>query len=192
MSRLILGVVLLAATGAYAQAPVAPAATPAKPRLTLGTTAFEDGGIIPVKYSQAAPGGAVSPRLTWENPPDGTVSFAVVAIDPDSAVNKTTDQVLHWIIFNIPGATRELPEGVPADAQLPDGSVQLMNQNKKIGYLGMGAPAAAPYHHYTFALYALDTKLDLGPDATQADVMKVMDGHVLTKIVLVGRFHRPS
>ena len=29
--------------------------------------------------------------------------------------------------------------------------------------MGPGAPAAGPYHHYTFELYALDTKLDLGP-----------------------------
>ena len=27
-----------------------------------------------------------------------------------------------------------------------------------------GAGAAGPYHHYTFELFALDTKLDLGPE----------------------------
>ena len=54
-----------------------------------------------------------------------------------------------------------------------------------------GAPPAGPYHHYTYELFALDTKLSLGPDATQADVMKAIDGHVLAKAVLEGRFHRP-
>jgi hypothetical protein len=54
----------------------------------------------------------------------------------------------------------------------------------------MGAAAVGPYHHYTFELFALDAKLTLGPDATQADVMKAMDGHILMKGVLVGRFHR--
>jgi Raf kinase inhibitor-like YbhB/YbcL family protein len=189
MSKLLPWIVLMVAVGAYAQAPTVPA--PARPRLTLATSAFEDGGVVPVKYSQAAASGAVSPELTWENAPEGTVSFAVVVIDPDTALNKTNNQVLHWMIFNIPGTARELPEGVPATAQLPDGSVQLINQNKKIGYLGMGAPAPGPYHHYTFALYALDTKLSLGPDASQADVAKAMDGHILAKAVLVGRFHRP-
>jgi phosphatidylethanolamine-binding protein (PEBP) family uncharacterized protein len=59
-----------------------------------------------------------------------------------------------------------------------------------VGYRGPGAGAAGPYHHYTFELYALDTKLDLGPDATRADVLKAMDGHILGKAALVGRFHR--
>jgi Raf kinase inhibitor-like YbhB/YbcL family protein len=167
---------VMAAASLPAQTPTAPPAM--RPRLILETTAFEDGG-------------AVSPRLTWNNVPDGTVSFAVLVIDPDTALNKTTDQVLHWGIFNIPAAARELPEGVASDAQLPDGSIQLINQNKKVGYLGMGAPAGGPYHHYTFALYALDTKLVVAPDASMADAMKTMDGHILAKAVLVGRFHRP-
>ena len=47
------------------------------------------------------------------------------------------------------------------------------------------APAAGPHHHYTFELFALDTKLDLGADATRADVLKAMDGHILGKGVLV-------
>ena len=104
---------------------------------------------------------------------------------------KKTDDVLHWLIFNIPGTATSLQEGVPAQAQLPDGSIQSLNQSKKVGYLGMGAAAVGPYHHYTFELFALDTKLSLGPDATQTDVMQAMDGHILMKGVLVGRFHRP-
>jgi phosphatidylethanolamine-binding protein (PEBP) family uncharacterized protein len=56
--------------------------------------------------------------------------------------------------------------------------------------MGPGAGAAGPYHHYTFQLYALDTKLTLGPDAARADVLKAMDGHILGKAALGGRFHR--
>jgi Raf kinase inhibitor-like YbhB/YbcL family protein len=171
------------------QTPAAPA--PTKPRLTLTTDAFEDGGIIPNKFTMAAEGTAVSPKLTWSNVPDGTVSFALILIDPDTAVMKKTDEVLHWMMFNIPGTARELPEGVPAEAQLTDGSIQGLNFGKKVGYMGMGAAAVGPYHHYTFQLYALDTKLALGPDATLSDAMKAMDGHILMKGVLVGRFHRP-
>jgi len=56
--------------------------------------------------------------------------------------------------------------------------------------MGPGAGAAGPYHHYTFELFALDTKLDLKEDASRADVTKAMDGHILGKGILVGRFHR--
>jgi Raf kinase inhibitor-like YbhB/YbcL family protein len=191
----IASLVLISAAGGMAQAPSmqahaqsAPAAAPAptKPRLTLTSNGFEDGGIIPNKFTSAADGPAVSPELMWTNVPDGVVSYTLIVHDPDTAVNKTTDQVLHWMVFNIPGTSRE-----PATAQLPDGSIQALNFGKHVGYMGMGAAAVGPYHHYTFELYALDTKLPLGPDATLADVMKAMDGHILVKGVLVGRFHRP-
>jgi Raf kinase inhibitor-like YbhB/YbcL family protein len=178
------------ATVAMGQTPPAQQ-QPTKPRLTLTTNAFEDGGVIPNRFTMAAEGTAVSPKLTWTNVPEGTVSFVLLLHDPDTALMKKHDEVVHWLIFNIPGTARELSEGVPAQAQLPDGSIQALNQSKKVGYMGMGAAAVGPYHHYTFELFALDTKLTLGPDATVGDVMNAMDGHILMKGVLVGRFHRP-
>jgi Raf kinase inhibitor-like YbhB/YbcL family protein len=160
--------------------------------LTLTTTAYEDGGIIPLKYTQAAPAGTtVSPALAWTHVPAGTVTFALILNDPDTALNHSTEEVLHWMIFNIPGTATGLPEGMSAQATLPDGSIQALNYHKQVGYMGMGAAAAGPYHHYTYSLFALDTKLSLGPDATRADVMKAIDGHILGKGVLTGRFHRP-
>jgi len=95
------------------------------------------------------------------------------------------------MIFNIPAKTRQLPEGVAGLAHLTDGSVHAINHNNKIGYMGMAAKAAGPYHHYTCELFALDTKLSLGPDATQSDLLKAINGHILMKDVLVRRFHLP-
>jgi Raf kinase inhibitor-like YbhB/YbcL family protein len=163
----------------------------AQPGLTLSTTAFEDGGIIPEKYTAAAGAATVSPKLTWTHVPNGVVTFVLLEHDPDTSVNKTTAEILHWMMFNIPGAARELPEGVPVEAQRSDGSIQGLNYLQKAGYAGMGAPAPAPNHHYTFELFALDNKLNLGPSATQAELLKAMDGHVIAKAVVVGRFHLP-
>ena len=167
----------------------APGKAPPRPGLTLTTTAFADGAEIPGKYTQSDPS-PVSPKLEWTNVPPNTVSFVLIMHDPDVAIQRKTDDVLHWMAFNIPGAARELPEGVPATASLPDGTVQAKNLRGGIGFMGPGAPAVGPHHHYTFELFALDTKLDLGPDATRADVLKAIDGHILGKGVLVGRFHR--
>jgi Raf kinase inhibitor-like YbhB/YbcL family protein len=201
MKKLWLGALMLVGTTAVmGQAPVgavradpAPAiAVPAKQGLTMMSPAFDEGGIIPNKYTQAAaPDTPVSPKLVWSHVPEGTESFALIVHDPDTALMRTTAQVLHWMIFNIPGTATELPEGVPAVATLPDGSIQALNRQKKIGYMGMGAPAVGPYHHYIFELFALDTKLALGPDATQKDVEAAMEGHILGKGVTEGRFHRP-
>ena len=161
---------------------------PAVPGLTLTTTAFQDGGEIPREYSQGVPN-AKSPKLEWTNVPMGTVSFTLIMHDPDVGFQRKTTDVLHWMAFNIPASARELPEGVPNNAQLADGTIQAKNIRGGVGYMGPGAGAAGPYHHYTFELFALDTKLDLGPDATRDDVLKAMDGHIVGKGVLVGRFH---
>lgn len=163
---------------------------PAMPGLTLTTTAFEDGGIIPTHYTMNDPH-AVSPKLEWSHVPKGTVSFTLILHDPDVSMRRGNGDVLHWMIFNIPGSATELPEGIPVGKEkLDDGTIQAKNLRGQVGYMGPGAPPAGPVHHYTFELYALDTKLDLGPEATRADVLKAMEGHILGKGVLVGRFHR--
>ncbi len=185
--RIVLTV--LVATGAmFAQQGGAPKAPP-RPGMALTSPDFEDGGIIPNKYTQAD-SSPVSPKLEWTNVPPGTVSFVLLMHDPDGAMNKRTDDVTHWMIFNIPGTARELPQGVPASEKLPDGSVQIKGTRNMVGFMGPGAPAGGPYHHYTFELFALDTKLDLGPDATRPTVIDAIQGHILGKAVLEGRFHR--
>ncbi len=189
--------VIAASIGLAAQQPPAGGAAgqrgggrgPAGPGLALSSPDFEDGGIIPNKFTQADPN-PVSPRLAWTNVPPNTASFVLILHDPDVALQRKTDDVLHWMAFNIPGAAHELPGGMAATPQMPDGTVQAKNLRGGVGYMGPGAPQPGPYHHYTFELFALDTKLDLMPDATRADVLKAMEGHILGKGVLVGRFHR--
>jgi len=185
MKKLIL--TLAASSLVFAQGPAQQKAPP-PPGLTLTTTAFEDGGVIPNKYSQA--GEQISPKLTWTNVPANTASFALIVHDPDVALQKSPNDVLHWMIFNIPGTARELPEGIGSNPKPEDGSINAKSLRGTPGYMGMGAGAQGPYHHYTFELFALDTKLDLGADATRADVMKAMEGHITGKAILVGRFHR--
>ena len=162
---------------------------PAGPGLTLTSPDFEDGGIIPNKFTQADPN-PVSPKLEWSHAPAGTVSFVLLLHDPDTALGKKTDDVTHWMAFNIPGTATELAGGQSADPKLADGTIQIVNTGRKVGFMGPGAGAAGPYHHYTFELFALDTKLDLGPDATRDQVVAAMQGHILGKGVLATRFHR--
>ena len=107
------------------------------------------------------------------------MSIVLILHDPDTALQKKVEDVLHWMA--IPGGSTGLPGGMSADAKLPDGTIQAKNLRGAVGFMGPGAGAAGPYHHYTFELFALDTKLDLGPDATRADVLKAIDGHILGK-----------
>jgi Raf kinase inhibitor-like YbhB/YbcL family protein len=190
---------LAIAAAAAAQAPGGQrGGAPAPPAMTLTVTGFPDGGQIPVKFSQAAPGAApgegTSPAISWGNVPPGTQSFVLNMRDLDVARNKGTEDQAHWVVWNIPAATTSLPEGVAKGSQRPDGSYQISATGPV--YRGPGAPATGPQHHYMFEIYAIDTKIDVQPAAdafeTRANVMKAIQGHVLGKAVYGGLFKRPS
>jgi Raf kinase inhibitor-like YbhB/YbcL family protein len=159
--------------------------------LSLTTSAWTDGGTIPAKYTQA--GAQVSPPLAWSNVPDGVQSFVLIARDTDAAIGTGTDEVLHWMLWNIPASARSLAEAIPQGNQLPDGTRQISASGPY--YRGPGAPASGPPHHYVFELYALDATIDVpavgqSPPLTRAAVEQAMAGKVRAKGSLVGLFKR--
>jgi Raf kinase inhibitor-like YbhB/YbcL family protein len=176
----------LLSTAVLAQTPPA-----TNPPMVLTSSSFPDGGVIPDKYTVngAHPG---SFALSWENAPPGTVSFTLIMHDLDTLPRKTGPDNLHWMLINIPASVHALPEGMPAEATLPDGTIQPMTQaGRAIGFLPPGAPPG-PYHHYLIELYALDTKLKADPGAVpvRSDILGQMEGHVIGKAFYVGRFHK--
>lgn len=165
---------------------------PAQKHLTMTIMGFADGSDIPLKFTAA--GSQTSPEITWINTPPGTVTFLLHMHDMDVSRNHTTDDQLHWLVWNIPGTATELPEGVPSGAQLQNGAYQVSASGAT--YRGPGAPASFPRHHYAFELLALDTKIDVQPGTdpfeTRTNVMKAIQGHILERAVYVGLFHRPQ
>jgi Raf kinase inhibitor-like YbhB/YbcL family protein len=165
---------------------------PAPQNLTMITTAFADGSEIPTKYTQA--GNQTSPAITWTNAPAGTMSFLLHMHDLDVSRNHTTDDQLHWLVWNIPGTATGLPENIPMGAQLQNGAYQISASGPV--YRGPGAPATGPRHHYSFELFALDTTVAVQPGAdafeTRTIVMKAIQGHILGKAAYMGLFHRPQ
>ncbi len=161
--------------------------------LTVTTTGFPDGGLIPARHAQS--GRDVSPALSWSGAPDSTRSFVLLVHDVDAAQGDGTDDALHWLVWNIPGTATALPEGVPSGAQLADGMRQISMSGPY--FRGPAAPASGPAHHYLFELYALDTSLNVQPTAmspalTREAVLRAMSGHVRAKGTLVGLYRRPA
>jgi len=159
--------------------------------MTLTSTAWADGGQIPAKYTQA--GDQVSPPLSWSNVPDGVASFVLIVHDLDAAAPPGTDDILHWMLWNIPAAARSLPEAIPQGSQLADDTRQISVSGPY--YRGPGAPAAGPPHHYVFELFALDAPVDVplvgaSPQATRSAIMSAMATHVRGKAVFTGLFKR--
>jgi hypothetical protein len=75
--------------------------------MQLSSPAFGDGERIPAKYTCDAED--ISPPLTWTEPPPHTQAFVLIMDDPDAPGGTFT----HWVLFNLPAATRELAEATP-------------------------------------------------------------------------------
>ncbi len=150
--------------------------------IQLISAAFSEGAMIPTRYT--CDGEDVSPPLSWTELPPETGSFALICEDPDAPVG-TWD---HWVLFNIPASATGLPEAVPATATLDDGSVHGNNSWGRLGYGGPCPPGGT--HRYIFSLFALDIKLDLKSGATKSGLLKAMEGHILARTRLMGKYRR--
>lgn len=167
-------------------------AAPAAPPLKLTSTALTDSTPLPPKYSCDTKPANISPPLQWSDVPKDTASFVLILHDPEPRPRKGFDDILHWMMWNIPASATSLPEGVSgASAELPDGSKQTNGQPGNGGNFGYRGPCAGPglSHHYTFELCAIDQKVDLPATATRADVTKAIDGHIVGHAMLVTLFH---
>jgi len=150
----------------------------------LSSTAFKAGETIPKKHT--CDGADASPPLAWTDPPAGTKTLALVCDDPDAPAGTW----VHWVLWDMPPATRSLPEGVPSQAKLEDGTRQGTNDFKKTGYGGPCPPPGAP-HRYFFKLFAVDTVVGLAPGGTKVALEKAIEGHTLGRAELTGRYGRP-
>jgi Raf kinase inhibitor-like YbhB/YbcL family protein len=157
-------------------------------KLEVTSSAFENGGSIPLRYSDY--GESISPPLAWSKGPEGTAAYAVIVDDPDAKPNL----VNHWTIFNIPVGTTALPEGIPGamSLALPENAGQGRTTRGSIGYFGPRPPPTDGPHRYHFQVFALDARLKLKPSADRATLLEAMKGHVLASGTLVGTFDRSS
>ena len=150
--------------------------------LQVTSTAFEDGGMIPARYT--ADGRDISPPIAWKDVPDGTRSMVLICDDPDAPMGTW----VHWLVWNIPPEATALQENVPPDAVLADGSRQGTTDFRRVGYGGPAPPSGV--HRYFFKVYALDTMLDLPAGAAKPKLEQAMKGHVLAQGQLMGHYTR--
>lgn len=150
---------------------------------TVQSAAFRERASIPTPYT--CEGADVSPPLRWTDPPPQTKSFALIVDDPDAPVGTW----VHWVLYNLPAEARDLPKGVEPDATLANGAVQGINDFRRVGY-GGPCPPPGPSHRYVFKLYALDALLSLPSRATKAQLERAMEGHILARTQLIGRYQR--
>lgn len=147
-------------------------------KLTLTSDAFRNGQPIPSQYT--CDGAGQTPALKWDEPPQGTKSFALVVDDPDAP----SGTFRHWGVHDI-----------PASARLIGGSqhvgTEVTNDFGKRGYGGPCPPKGHGPHHYHFKLFALDAdRLNLGANAKVVEVENAAQQHALAQGELIGTYER--
>ena len=150
--------------------------------LKVTSSAFEEGELIPKQYT--CDDADVSPPLAWSGAPEETQTFALICDDPDAPAGTW----VHWVLYNWPADTTQLPEAVPTQPELENGARQGRNDFGNIGYGGPCPPSGT--HRYYFKVYAVDTVLDLVPGATKAELLKAMAGHIVAEGQLMGKYAR--
>lgn len=152
-------------------------------KISISIDGFNEGDMIPDKFT--CEGKDVSPPISWTGIPGGTKSIALITDDPDAPGGT----FVHWVLYNLPANILKLPESIPQDKTLADGSMQGMTDFGRPGYGGPCPPPGKP-HRYYFKVYALDRKLDLQPLASKSQVENAMKGHILAQGELMGKYQR--
>jgi Raf kinase inhibitor-like YbhB/YbcL family protein len=158
-------------------------------QLSITSTTFTDGGAIPTRNTPQ--GDNLSPALSWSGVPSGARELLLIVEDPDAPMLKP---FVHWILHRIPASITSLPAGLPnyRELNLLSGAVQGQNDAKTIGWYGPKPPLGHGIHHYHFQLFAVDTQLSLGPDATIEDLKHALQGHVLADGEIIGTYERTA
>lgn len=157
------------------------------PTMQITSSAFQDGGKIPLQYVMLGAGGKnVSVPLTWTGAPSGTQSFALAMVDPHPIARNW----VHWLVINIPKDATSLAEGASGKS-LPTGAAELQNSYGKSGYGGPQPPPGSGDHPYVFTLYALNVaKVDLPKSTNLTAFKQALEGKILATATITGYFGR--
>ncbi|MCW3120878.1 MAG: hypothetical protein JWQ38_370 [Flavipsychrobacter sp.] len=143
--------------------------------LHVTSPAFGNNGVIPIKYT--CDGQGVTPPIDVKNIPVGTKSLTLIVHD----YNATPGQgFTYWLIWNL-DTLGHIPENFRS-------SHEGMNAAKEYGNTPLCAKSGD--HRYHFMVYAMDSKVLIGKNATKASIEKVMSGHVLAKGEMVGIYNK--
>lgn len=142
----------------------------------IESPAFEAHQTIPKKFT--CEGEDTSPPLTIQDVPKGTKSLALIVDDPDAP----SGVFVHWLIWNMDPISLQIVEGQSFPSQG-------RNDFGELDYRGPCPPKGKP-HRYFFKLYALDTKLDLPAGSSKKQLEETMEGHIIGKAELIGKYQR--
>ena len=155
---------------------------PGKTAVKLHSPVFQDGGLIPSRYT--CDGANVSPPLQWSDVPPNTKSIAIIVDDPD-APGKTW---VHWVLYDLPASQNQVGESVKLNPSDTSAGKVGVNDFGQLAYGGPCPPQGT--HRYFFKIYALEVETALKNGSTKDEVERAMQGHILGQGELMAKYQR--
>ena len=177
------GLLLLGAIFVFYQRHVRAGITYPLENITVTSTAFQNGGAIPKRYTGR--GDDVSPDVSFGELSDKAQSIAIVMDDLDHPIGAYN----HWVMWNIPASFTAIPEGVPKGETVASLGNAVQGRSEYGGkhyYRGPLPPFGT--HRYVFRVYVLDCYLSLDTGANKAALLTAMEGRILQYGTLTGTF----
>ena len=161
-------------------------AADASTAFVITSTAFKEGGAIPLAQACTNQGGMnQSPPLAWTSGPATTLSYAI-------EIHDATNNLVHGVIYDIPATDFALPGNLMSAYMptTPAGAHEAKNINNTFGYAG---PCPPNQHTYEFILYAVDVATLPGTTMTtvKEDIVTALKAHMLATTKLTGTFTPP-
>jgi Raf kinase inhibitor-like YbhB/YbcL family protein len=144
--------------------------------LRITSPGFEQNAVMPP--GPTCDGNGASPELQFHGVPAAAKSLVLIVVDPDvPRAIKSDGRYLHWALWDLPPDTTNLAGGQGRKG---------LNESGRGTYIAACPPNGE--HRYVFQLFALDTTLGHASIASEADLRRGMEGHVLEQAELVGRY----
>lgn len=144
--------------------------------LRISSPSFQQNETMPPEFT--CDGEGTSPALRFSGAPPAAKSLVLIVVDPDvPRAIKADGRYLHWALWDLSPDRTEIVRGQRARG---------LNEDGPGGYV----PACPPNgeHRYVFELFAIDSVLGNARFSGEADLRHAMEGHVLDRAELVGRY----
>ena len=139
-------------------------------------TPFAQDAAIPVRFT--CDGLNLSPAITWEGLPEGTVEVAIQVVDLEA------EDYTHWVIAGLKPAAGGIGEG-----EVPVGAIQARNSKGTVGYDGL-CPPKGSLHNYLFEVDALDSAITLAEGTDVETMLQAVGAATIQSTSMSGTFSR--
>ena len=157
--------------------------------MQVTSEAFPHEGAMPARHT--GDGAKVSPPLRFARMPQGARSLVLIVEDADSP---TPAPLVHALAWDIPAKENQgfQEAALDADAMPTTRAGASLGKNSFLstGWLPPDPPTGHGPHRYCFQIFALDIVPALEDGAGRGAVVDALEGHVMAKGILIGKYER--